>query len=87
MPLQINAVMRFERYSILDDQVDLYFLCRSPGPGEPNEYRVSITDAEMTAIGNLQEFRNLVDAKLKRQFRGQNVSYKLDQFIGEALRI
>lgn len=82
MALKANAVLTFTGYTITDFGIDLHFTCADPGPGEPNDYRVFVSDTELATVTTLAQFRTLVDAKLNRSVRAANIASKLDQYIG-----
>lgn len=82
--LKANATLTFTGYTVTDFGVDLRFVCADPGPGEPNDYRVFVSDAELAAVGTLAQFRTLVDGKLSRTIRAATIASRLDQFIGQS---
>ena len=84
MPLQANAVLQFTGYFAVETGLMLQFVCLEPGPGEPTDYDVFVTDAEWTAAGNNTQRRALVLGKIQRRYRPIAT---LENFIGESFTI
>lgn len=87
MALQANANMTFNRYVVEDDGIRLWFVCSNPGGGEPSDYTIFFTDAELSAITTQVQLRSAVITKLQRAYRATNIATKLDQFIGQSVTI
>lgn len=83
MALAANSTFTFSSYSITDTGIELKWVCAAPGSGEPNDYSIFVTDAELGGVTNLATFRTLVDAKLARKFRAANIASRLDSLIGQ----
>lgn len=84
MALRANAEMEFDRYRLDDAGVVLHFTCADPGAGESCEYEVLVTDAELASVSTMQQFGNLVTAKLTRRYRANT---QLDGLIGRSVTI
>ena len=84
MPVQPNATFTFASYEIEDTGIRLHFVSPNPGPGQPSDYYVFCTDAELAAITTQPQLVNLVDNKLNRAIRAANIASKLDQFVGQS---
>jgi len=88
MPLAANAIMTFVGYDIIETGgISMKFVCSNPGGGEPSDYTVFITDAELTGTANLAALKTLVTDKLKRRYRATGLSTKLDPLIGSTITI
>jgi len=88
MALKASAVLTFTRYvPELNGTVTLYFTCADPGAGESEEYFVSATDAEVTAITTLASAGTLALAKLNRKYRAVGIATKLDALIGQTVTV
>jgi hypothetical protein len=87
MPLATNATMTFASYTVEDGGIRLRFVCSNPGGGEPSDYDVFVTDAEITATANLPALRTLVTDKLERRYRATTVAARLDPLIGQTIVI
>lgn len=87
MPLAPNAVMTFTAYTVLDDVILMRFVCSNPGGGEPSDYTVTITDAELNGTANVAALKTLVTTKLQRKFRANGLATKLDPLIGNTITI
>ena len=91
MPLNPNATMTFEDYTMYTDDrlpilgIKLHFVCLDPGPALPNDYYIVITEAELGAVNNQAQLRTLVQNKLNAQLRFAGIATKLDPFIGQSL--
>ena len=86
MALRTNAQLSFDGYEIGDDGVALRFLCADPGPAEESYWLVRVTFNEITA-GTLQDFRDLVLARLRQRFRAAGLTTRLDALIGTTVTI
>ena len=85
--LRAGAVLTFTSYAIQDTNITLSFVCADPGPGEPSDYEITVTDAELAlAIGGVQ-VRTLITDKLKRKLRAQGLATKLNAAIGAQITI
>ncbi len=87
MALKANSVLTFTGYRVTDFGIDLLFTCADPGAGEPTDYRVFVTDAELASVTSLATFRTLVDTKLSRGIRAASIASKLDSMIGQTRTI
>jgi hypothetical protein len=87
MGLAANATMTFTRYEVTDTGVDLIFVCPNPGGGEPSEYKVNLTDAEIASVSTTPQLKTLVTTKLSRRYRATGLSTKLDALIGQSVVI
>lgn len=88
MALAANAVMTFEGYDILETGgIIMKFVCANPGGGNPSDYTVYITDAELTGTSNTAALRTLVTTKLNRKYRATGLATKLDPLIGQTVTI
>lgn len=87
MALTANATLVFTRYEVTDSGITMIFVCSNPGGGEPSEYPITVTDAELSTVTNVATFRTLVDAKLQRRYRANGIASKLDPLIGQSRTI
>jgi hypothetical protein len=87
MPLQANAIMTFVGYRIEGTGLTMQFVCSNPGGGEPSDYDVFLTDAEVTGTANLAALKTLVTTKLNRKYRATGLATKLDPLIGQTITI
>ena len=87
MPLQPNANMLFTDYTVDDVGIHLHFVCSNPGPGEPSDYFVLLTDTELSGATTPENLTNTLEQKLKRAFRFQGIAPKLDALINTSIRI
>lgn len=87
MALKVNAALTFSGYDVNDDGTVLRFVCADPGAGEPSEYSVLLTDADLSAVSTQPQLRTLVISKLQRRYRAAVVASKLDQFVGQSVTI
>lgn len=79
--------LRFDRFEITDRAVTLWFVSFDPGGGKPNDYSVTVTDAEIAAATTAPDLRDLVEARLRRKLRGAGLSARLDELIGHEVRL
>lgn len=87
MALKANAVLTFVDYVIEDGGARCHFLCADPGPGQPSDYYVLFTDAEIAGITSLATASTLAQTKLSRYLRASGISTKLDQLVGRSLTV
>ena len=87
MPVQANAHFTFTSYEVTDGGIRMFFVCTDPGPGQPNDYDIFLTDAELAPITTAPQLNTLVTNKLNRKIRAVNIAPKLDPFIGQTLVI
>lgn len=88
-PIPPNTVFTFLRYEVQTDgmSVRLYFQADNPGPENPNEWMIAVTDTELSGVSNLGQMRTLVTTKLNRLIRSTGIAAKLDLLIGQSLTI
>jgi hypothetical protein len=85
--LNANAVMIFTDYQVQDnDLTTLHFICNFPGPGQPTDYYISFTDAQIQAIGTAQQAIAAVTAALQRKYRS-SIATTLNSYIGQSITI
>ena len=78
----------FTSYEVLDTGVQLHFISPDPGAGQPTDWYVVVTDAELVGATTTILLRQLVLDKLNRKFRAANgIATRLDPFIGQSLII
>ncbi len=87
MPLKPNAELVFDSYTVNAGGIELNYVCYDPGPGESTDYRITVSDAEVSPITTVAQFDTLVAAKLKRLYRAQGISSKLDRMIGRTVTL
>ena len=87
MPVQANAHFTFTSYEIGDGGIWMFFVCNDPGPGQPNDYNIFVTDSELAAVTTVPQLNTLVTQKLQRKIRASNIAPKLDPLIGQTLVI
>lgn len=87
MSLKANATFTFRGYEITESGMTLRFTVADPGPGEPTDYLVTITDTDLGTITNAADFRALVMARLSRRARGTGIAAKLDAFVGQSVTL
>ena len=87
MALRTNAVMAFVGYEVVDDGIAFRFVCGDPGGGEPSDYYVFMTDAELAAVTTAAQLRTALTTKLGRKLRATGIASKLDSFIGSTITI
>lgn len=87
MALKPNASLTFVRYEVERDGVTLWFECYDPGPGQPSDYPVFVTNAELAGITTVQQFGELVLAKLKRYYRADGIASRLDSMLGRSITL
>ncbi len=87
MGLQASATMVFNSYEVIDNGINLHFVCSNPGGGEPSDYYVLATDAELATITTQVQLKTLVTTKLQRKLRAQGIATKLDALIGQSITI
>ena len=87
MALKPNASMVFTRYEIERDGVVLWFVCPDPGAGEPSDYAIYFTNAELAAVTDLASFQTACLTKLKRVYRAEGIATRLDGLIGRTLTL
>lgn len=85
--LAANATMVFTDYQIKDEGLELHFVCPNPGAGEASDYYVLATDAELSVITKVSEFKTLIVNKLQRKLRAANLASKLDPYVGQSVVI
>lgn len=79
--------LTFTDYTVLDDGIQFHFASPDPGAGQPSDYYVQATDAELAAVTTQAQLRTLVTNKLQRKLRATGIATKLDPFIGQSLVI
>lgn len=87
MSLATDAIMTFSAYDVEDGGIRLRFVCSNPGGGEPSDYDVFVTDAELAGTANLAQLKTLVTTKLNRRYRAVGLATKLDPLIGQTITI
>lgn len=85
MPVQPNASFTFTSYTVEDVGTTMRFVCANPGPGEPNDYSILVTDADLSTVSTDPQFTALVRSKLQRKIRASGISDKLDSRLGQSL--
>lgn len=85
--LTANATMVFQGYEVTDTGIQMHFLCPAPGPGENSDWYIFLTDAEISAVTTVAQFKTLVLTKLQRRYRASGIATKLDQMIGQSVVI
>jgi hypothetical protein len=81
------ADFQFLRYEVEDASVLMEFLNANPGPGNPSNYTIRFTDAELAAVTTNLQLRNAVQVKLRRKLQAEGIASKLDAFIGMSVTI
>lgn len=87
MALPVNSTMTFLGYDVIDLGISMRFVCLLPGAGQPTDYSIVLTDAELAGVSTQPQLATLVRTKLERKFRATNIASKLDPFIGQSLVI
>jgi hypothetical protein len=87
MAIQANATLTFSDYAVTDEGIGFHFVCTAPGPGEPSDYYVAMTDAELAATANAAALRTALTAKLGRKLRASGIASRLDGLIGQNLTV
>jgi len=80
MAIRSNAVLTLQRDYTYDDHngITFHFVCLDPGPGEANDYYISLTSAEFDAAVSNVLFRNELQSRLERLLRGNDILAKID---------
>lgn len=82
--------LTFTSYVVLDDPalaIRFHFVSPDPGPGQPNDYFVTLTQTELDGIATQLQLRNALQGKLERKLRANGIASKLDPLIGQSLVI
>jgi hypothetical protein len=87
MAVAPNAVMVFTSYVVEDEGIRFHFVCANPGPGQPTDYYVHCTDAEIATVTTQSDLRILLTDKLNRSIRTAGLGPKLDSFIGQSITV
>jgi hypothetical protein len=89
MALRTGAVLTFDSFEVQDNGTTLLkFVCTDPGPGEPTDYTVTVTDAELAAATTTPLLRTLIQGKLDRKIRAASgISTRLSPFVGQTLTV
>ena len=87
MGLKVNATLTFTSYTVDDEGIHLHFVSPDPGPGEPSDYYVLLTDTDLANATTQAAVVNAVQNKLNRAFRFQGIAPKLDALIGQSLTV
>ena len=87
MALKPSAVLVFTSYEVVDEGITMHFISPDPGPGQPSDWYVLLTDADLATVIDAATFQALVLTKLRRKFRAQGIASKLDARIGASLTI
>lgn len=88
MALQANAVMTFADFEVADAGITLHFVCSNPGPSQPSDYYILITDVELSAATTQQQRVSLVTSKLQRKYRqASGIANALSPLVGQSITI
>lgn len=87
MPLKTNATLTFTAYTVTDGTITMTFTSPDPGAGQPSNYTIDVTDADLATVTNGATFATLVQAKLDRKLRATGIASKLDARIGQSLTV
>jgi hypothetical protein len=87
MSIPANASFVFTSYEVGIEGVRCLFVCHNPGPGQPTDYLIQCTDAEIAQVTTQAQLRDLMTTKLNRSIRRTGFAAKLDPFIGQSLTI
>lgn len=87
MALKAGATLTFTAYAVEDGGITLRFLCADPGGGEPSDYGIVLTDADLATVSTALQFRTLVQNRLQRKFRAAGIASRLDPLIGQSVTI
>ena len=82
--------LTFTDYTVIDDPVlaiRFHFVSPDPGPNQPTDYYVNLTQTELDGIATQLQLRNALQAKLERKLRANGIASKLDPLIGQSLVI
>lgn len=79
--------MTFSRYSVEDGGVRLYFVAGPRSGGEPSDYCILLTDAQLAAAGTAVDFLALVMTSLSRKVKASGIAARLDPLIGRKVTI
>ena len=81
------ADFQFLRYEVEDAAILMEFLNTAPGAGNPTNYTIRFTDAELAAVTTQLQLRTAVQTKLRRKLQAEGIASKLDVFIGQTVTI
>jgi hypothetical protein len=81
------ADFQFLRYEVEDASIAMEFLNAAPGAGNPTNYTIRFSDAELGAVTTQLQLRNAVQAKLRRKLQAEGIASKLDAFVGMSVTI
>lgn len=87
MSLRPSAVLQFLDYAVDDVGWHLHFVCADPGPGEPSDYYILLTDSDLSGVTTMNQALNLIQTKCNRKFRAAVNGTKLDALIGQTLTV
>lgn len=87
MALRPTATLTFSGYEVSDDGIIMRFVCLLPGPGEPTDYFILLSDVDLATVTTQLQLRTLVQSKLDRKLRAAGIASKLDGFIGQSLTV
>lgn len=74
--------VKFVDYEIKDDGVVLHLVADDPGPGQPNDIYLQVTDEELKAAPQAEQVLELVKAKLERKLKATGLLHILDKLTG-----
>jgi hypothetical protein len=79
--------LTFADYQIRSNGIDLRFTVSAPQPGQPTEYTVRLTDAEITNATTNEALRIAVTTKLARQIYAASIAARLDPLLGVEITV
>ena len=77
----------FADYAVNEDDIALRFTVADPALGEPAEYTIRITEAEIASASTGPQLRALLTSKLTRQQQATVTTARLDALLGADLTI
>lgn len=89
MALKPNAPMTFVGAEFVDSGgIILRFVCHDPGPGEPSDYEIKLTDAVVATLDTEQKWAQAALVELTRKYRKTSViAARLDALVGKTLTL
>ena len=79
--------MTFTGYCVEDAGVRLNFVAGTRSGGEPSDYSIFATDAELASLTSAADFLTFVTARLNRKVKAVGIAARLDGLIGRKVVI
>jgi hypothetical protein len=79
--------LTFASYTIRSDGIDLRFTVNAPVAGQPTEYTIRLTDAEITGASTNEALRTLAVIKLSREIYATSIAARLEPLLGAVVTV